>query len=77
MQLVLRELNRVTKDDSLIVFVVGDRKRGKNIVNGGQFFSEIWEPSYILEREYKGTASQVFDELNNTKERNKLWYGKK
>ena len=72
MQLVLRELNRVTKDDSLIVFVVGDRKRGKNIVNGGQFFSEIWEPSYILEREYKGTASQVFDELNNTKRKEQV-----
>ena len=69
---VLKVIDKITKDDSIIVFVVGDRKRGKNITNGGDFFSEIWEPSYILEREYKGSSSQVFDKLNKTKRKEQI-----
>ena len=72
MHQVLKELNRVTKDESLIIFIVGDRKRGKQITNGGDFFSEIWAPSYILEREYSGTSSQVFDKLNKTKRKEQI-----
>ena len=69
---VIKELNRVTKDESLIIFIVGDRKRGKEIINGGDFFAEIWTPSYILEREYRGTSSQVFDKLNKTKRKEQI-----
>ena len=72
MHRVLKELNRVTKDESLVIFIVGDRKRGKQITNGGDFFSEIWAPSYILEREYSGTSSQVFDKLNKTKRKEQI-----
>ena len=72
MSLVLKEIDRVTKDDSLIVFIVGDRKRGKKITNGGEFFADIWSPSYILEREYSGTSSQVFDKLNKTKRKEQI-----
>ena len=72
MKQVLKELDRITKDNSLIIFVVGDRKRGKKIINGGDFFSNIWEPSYILEREYNGTSSQVFDKLNKTKRKEQI-----
>ena len=69
---VLDELDKVTKDDSLIVFVVGDRKRGKEIINGGDFFSSLWNPSYVVQREYSGTSSQVFDVLNKTKRKEQV-----
>lgn len=72
MSAVLRELDKVTKNDSLIVFVVGDRKRGKHIVRGGDFFADLWSPSYVLEREYSGTSSQVFDTLNKTKRKEQI-----
>ena len=72
MREVLLLIDKVTKDNSLIVFVVGDRKRGKKIINGGQFFAEIWEPSYILERKYVGSSSQVFDKLNKTKRKEQI-----
>lgn len=72
MRQTLKEINRITKDDSLIIFIVGDRKRGKTITNGGDFFSKIWEPSYILERSYKGSSSQVFDKLNKTQRKEQI-----
>ncbi|TGC07015.1 DNA adenine methylase [Methanolobus halotolerans] len=71
------EIKKVTAPDAIIVFVVGNKKRGKKIINGGDFFEEIIDekPSYILEREYTGTASKIWDKINNTtrKEQIVVW----
>ena len=79
MKLVLDELDKVTKDDALIIFVVGDKKGKNGIINGGEFFDSIKKSSYIIERSYKGTSSQVFDTLNKTarKEQIVVWDKKK
>lgn len=72
MTTVLSELNKVLKDTSLSIFVVGDKKLRGKIVNGGDFFAEIQTPSYIVERSYSGTSSQVFDVLNKTERKEQI-----
>lgn len=72
MKQVLDEIDIVTSDNALIVFVVGDKKVGKEVINGGDFFNSIKQASYILEREYTGSSSQVFDVLNNTKRKEQI-----
>ena len=71
------ELIRVTKNDALIIFVVGDKKKGNEVINGGEFFSNICEhkPNYVIEREYSGTASKIWDKINKTtrKEQIVVW----
>ena len=69
---VLNEMDRITKDNSIIVFVVGDKKTQNRIINGGQFFSDIWKPSYVEERSYTGSSSKVFDSLNNTNRKEQI-----
>ena len=75
MRAVLNELDKVTNDNALMIFVVGDKKIKKEIINGGDFFSKIKPASYIHERGYTGSSSQVFDILNNTdrKEQIVVW----
>ena len=75
MREVLRELDVVTSDNALIIFVVGDKKVGGKIINGGAFFNDIMPASYIHERGYSGSASAVFDVLNKTdrKEQIVVW----
>ena len=75
MRLVLEQLDIVTKKDALIIFVVGDKKLKGKVINGGEFFNEIKQTSYILERKYTKTSSQVFDTLNKTarKEQIVVW----
>lgn len=75
MRSVLNELDIVTTDDALIIFVVGDKKVGGKVINGGEFFNSIKEASYIHERSYCGSSSQVFDVLNKTdrKEQIVVW----
>ena len=75
MREVLRELDIVTSDNALIVFVVGDKKIGGKVINGGEFFSNIKSASYIHERSYSGSASAIFDEINKTdrKEQIVVW----
>lgn len=72
---VLGELDKVTTENALIIFVVGDKKIKSQVINGGQFFNNIKEASYIIERGYSGSSSQVFDALNNTvrKEQIVVW----
>lgn len=74
MKKVLNELVRVTKDDAQIIFVVGDKKIGKEIINGGEFFSNLLnhKPNQIIERGYTGSSSQVFDTLNSTKRKEQI-----
>ncbi len=66
MRLVLEQLDIVTTENALIIFVVGDKKVKGGVINGGEFFNAIKEASYIEERSYSGSSSQVFDVLNNT-----------
>ena len=75
MRAVLAELDKITNDNSLMIFVVGDKKIKKEVINGGDFFNKIKPASYIMERGYTGSSSQVFDVLNNTdrKEQIVVW----
>lgn len=68
MQKVLSEIEKVTTDEAIIIFVVGDKKSKGTLISGGQYFADLHsrKPSYIQEREYVGSSSQVFDTLNKT-----------
>ena len=70
MKQVLTKLINVTKDDALIIFVVGDKKLPDNrIIKGGEFFSKIihHKPAKILNSNYTSTPSRlIFDKLNRT-----------
>ena len=74
MQQVLAELVKVTKKDGLIIFVVGDKKIKNEVINGGQFFSNLLKhkPNLVIERNYSGTSSQIFDQLNKTDRREQI-----
>jgi DNA modification methylase len=75
MKVVLSELRKVVKEGGQVIFVVGDKKmKDGTIINGGQFFSNLshWKPDYIVEREYTGTTSQVWDKINNTKRKEQI-----
>ena len=77
MKKVLSEINAVTKDNGLIIFVVGDKKIKNELINGGKFFSKLFDkkPNSITERSYSNSASQIFDKLNKTarKEQIVMW----
>ncbi|RFT16368.1 MAG: modification methylase [Candidatus Saccharicenans subterraneus] len=62
------EIVKVTKDDAIIIFVVGDKKRGNEIINGGDYFSNLFDrkPTYIAQREYTNTPSKIWDKINKT-----------
>ena len=68
------EIIKITKDDALIVFVVGNKKKGTEIINGGDFFRKIipQKPDYIVEREYSGTASKIWDKINKTERKEQI-----
>lgn len=74
MKAVLDELNAVCKKGALIIFVVGDKKVHGKTINGGQFFKKIspFERCRIVEREYTGSSSQIFDKLNKTKRKEQI-----
>lgn len=75
---VLNQIDIVTKDDALIIFVVGDKKAKDGIIDGGEFFASLRDstPTYIAERVYSGSQSQIFDTLNKTnrKEQIVVWH---
>lgn len=75
MHAVLEQLDIVTTENALIIFVVGDKKVKGGTINGGDFFNNIKAASYIEERSYNGSSSQVFDTLNKTdrKEQIVVW----
>ena len=74
---VLEEIVKVTKNDAMIIFVVGDKKVKDKVINGGDFFSKLLhhKPNEIIERRYTGSSSQIFDTLNKTdrKEQIIIW----
>jgi len=72
MKKVFEQLDIVTSDNALIIFVVGDKKIKKEIINGGVFFNNIKPASYIMERGYTGSSSKVFDELNKTNRKEQI-----
>lgn len=74
MKMVLRELEKVTTDEAVIIFVVGDKKVKNQLINGGKFFADLHDrkPTYIVERTYTGTSSQVFDKLNKTNRKEQI-----
>ena len=75
MKAVLREIRKVIKTGGQVIFVVGDKKmKDGTVINGGEFFSNLsdWKPSYVVEREYTGTTSQVWDRINNTKRKEQI-----
>ena len=74
MKKVLDELVRITREDALIIFVVGDKKVRNGVINGGDFFSNLLhhKPNKIMEREYSGSSSQIFDKLNKTKRKEQI-----
>ncbi len=74
MKRVFHELLRVTKKNSLIIFVVGDKKFGGQIINGGDYFSQLlhYRPNIVIERSYTGSSSQIFDKINKTHRREQI-----
>lgn len=74
MKQCLSEIMKVAKEDALIIFVVGDKKRGNEIINGGQFFKQIYErePNFIIQREYSETASKIWDKINKTQRKEQV-----
>jgi len=70
----LDEIDRVTTDDAVIIFVVGDKKVGNKVINGGEFFSSIakHKPIKVLEREYTKTASKIWDRINRTNRKEQI-----
>lgn len=72
MRAVLEQLEIVTTEDALMIFVVGDKKVNGGVINGGDFFNNIKEASYIEERSYSGSSSQVFDVLNKTNRKEQI-----
>ena len=74
MKKALAAIDRVVHDESLIIFVVGDRKVRGELIRGSDFFTEIapWNQSYIVEREYTNTASGLWDKINRTKRKEQI-----
>ncbi|MHA1769560.1 MAG: hypothetical protein ACTSV3_06860 [Candidatus Thorarchaeota archaeon] len=77
MRKALHAIDRVVTDDSLIVFVVGDRRVHGRLIRGADFFAEIspWGTPQIVEREYTRSASALWDRINDTsrKEQVLVW----
>ncbi len=74
MKQCFEEIKKVTVDDAIIIFVVGDKKRGNKVINGGDFFTKIIaeKPTYIIERKYTGTASNIWDKINKTNRKEQI-----
>ncbi len=70
----LQAIDQVLHDESLVIFVVGDRMVRKKLIRGSDFFAEIvpWNDPYIVEREYTKTASGLWDKINITKRKEQV-----
>ena len=68
MKKALSALDHVLHDESVVIFVVGDRMVHGRLIRGSDFFREIapWDEPYIVEREYTKTASELWDKVNTT-----------
>ena len=74
MKQALAAIDRVVREDALIVFVVGDKKIRGRLIRGDEFFKDIapWENPYTVEREYSATASSIWDRINETKRKEQI-----
>jgi 16S rRNA G966 N2-methylase RsmD len=74
MKKALVAIDRVARDDALIIFVVGDKKIHGRLIRGADLFSEIapWDDPYVVEREYTQTASGVWDKINKTRRKEQV-----
>jgi 16S rRNA G966 N2-methylase RsmD len=74
MEKALAAIDRVVHDESLIIFVVGNRQVRGTLIRGSDFFTEIapWNHSYIVEREYTNTASGLWDKINRTQRKEQI-----
>lgn len=72
---VFNEIDYVTKKNSKIIFIVGDKKnKDGNILKGNNFFTSIapFKKFSIIERNYTNTSSQVIDKINRTKRKEQI-----
>jgi len=74
MKEVMKVLKNVLKKDGLMIFVVGDKKKGEKLIRGGEFFKNLtdWRPEYIKQRGYGNSASQIWDDINETEREEQL-----
>ncbi|TFH07896.1 MAG: hypothetical protein E4H14_07520 [Candidatus Thorarchaeota archaeon] len=74
MKNALHAIDYVLHDESLVIFVVGDRMVRKKITRGADFFADIapWKDPYIVEREYTKTASSLWDTINTTQRKEQV-----
>ncbi len=64
----LRSIQRVVREDGLVILVVGDRMVRRRLIRGSEFFAEIapWGKPYVIERSYTETPSGLWDRINMT-----------
>jgi 16S rRNA G966 N2-methylase RsmD len=74
MEKALLAIDKVVHDESLIIFVVGNRMVRRKLIRGSDLFSDIspWTDPYIVEREYTNTASGLWDNINSTKRKEQI-----
>jgi len=74
MKKALQAIDYVLHDESLVIFVVGDRMVRKKLIRGADFFTDIapWKNPYIMEREYTKTASSLWDKINTTQRKEQV-----
>jgi site-specific DNA-adenine methylase len=74
MRIVLSEIRKVAREGATVIFVVGDKKTEEGTINGGSFFSQLtsWKPAYVVEREYTGSSSQIWDKINRTRRKEQI-----
>jgi len=74
MAVVLNELYKVCKKGANVIFVVGDKKIHRKVINGAEFFQEFspFHDQKVIERFYTGTSSQVFDAINKTQRKEQI-----
>lgn len=70
----LKAIDRVLKDNALVILVVGDRMVHRKLIRGSDFFTKIapWNNPYIVEREYTNTPSSLWDHVNDTKRKEQV-----
>ncbi len=74
MKTVLQELYEVCKKGAYVIFVVGDKKVHNKIINGAEFFNGFspFNCIDVVERNYTGTSSKVFDSINKTERKEQV-----
>ncbi|MFW9888296.1 MAG: DNA adenine methylase [Candidatus Thorarchaeota archaeon] len=68
MEMALKAIDRVVREDAIIIFIVGDRMVRRKLIRGSEFFTKIapWSESYIVERSYTNSPSKMWDMINDT-----------